>query len=241
MTLNDMKANSLMAASLIAALAASPVIVVAQTGQAVGTAAKAITRVVPPTGPVSAITKAANLVRASRAAAIKATGNAGAAAATGGLSRVTSVVGYLWTSQDGVIGNATVQLRNTVTGAVVGTVKSDAVGQFLFTNVDSGEYAIEYVTDGAKNIIALGQPFTAAPGEVVTTFVRIANQIPVIVPDLATNVAASAVQTAATAGVTTVITPLAPVTQAPPPPGPPPIGLAPPVVTIPPSVSSPIR
>jgi hypothetical protein len=240
---------------LAAGLVAAPVVTMAQTSQAASAAAKAATHVVTaPTGPMTALTKAANLVRASRAAAIKATGNASLAAASNGLSRATSIVGYLWTSNDGVIGNATVQLRNTVTGAVVDQVKSNALGEFVFNNVDSGEYAVEYVSNAAttagttaansaaSNVVqAVGQPFTAAPGETVATFVRLANAPAIIVPDLASNIATSAVQTAASAGVTTVVTPIAPVTEAPPPAGPPPVGEAPPVVSTPPSVASSIK
>lgn len=195
----------------------------AQVAQGAATAAKAI-QVVPPTGPMSAVTKAASAIRSARAAAaVSRTGSTSAAAS--GASRATAVTGYLWTANNSPISNATVQLRNTVTGQVELYTKTNAVGEFLFTDMKGGSYVIEYVTGAGETaattaasntggVIAVGTPFSVAPGETVATFVRTLNNVPVFLPNLASNVAASAVQTAASAGVTAVVTPLAP--EAPP-------------------------
>ena len=238
MTIHDMKAK-LVVSAIIVALVTPPVALMGQTGQVAGAAAKAATRLAP-TGPLTAATRTATLVHTARNAALRGSGALGAGAGTS-MGRLSAVMGYLWTAQDGAIGNATVQLRNTVTNAIIDQVQTDAVGGFVFSNIDSGQYVVEYVTDNAKGLMALGHPFTAAPGETVATFVRIANQVPLIVPDLAQNVAAGAVQSASTASFTQVITPIAAVQEAPPPPGPPPVGIAPPVVSIPPSVASSIK
>lgn len=185
---------------------------------AAGTAARAVPQQLPvvPTGPMTATTKAASAIRASRAAQRAAASGAasGAGAAT---ARSTSVVGYLWTANNSVIPDATVQLRNTVTGNVELFTQTNALGEFTFNNVAGGSYVIEYATDQAGSAIAaLGHPFTVAPGETVATFVRMSNALPVFIPDVAGNVAASAVQSAASAGVTAVVTPIAPVVEAPP-------------------------
>lgn len=190
-------------------------------GGAIAAAAVSLAaQVPPPTGPMSGITKAASAIRASRAAASASRG-AGTAAA-GGASRATAVTGYLWTANNSPISNATVQLRNTVTGQVEMYTKTNAVGEFLFSDMKGGSYIIEYVSgagetaataaaSNAGGVIAVGSPFSVAPGETVATFVRTLNNVPLFIPDLASNVAASAVQTAASAGVTAVVTPLAPV------------------------------
>jgi hypothetical protein len=167
---------------------------------------------------MSAVTKAATAVRTMRAAAAASRG-AGTAASTGA-SRASAVSGYLWTVNNSPIQNATVQLRNTVTGNVEMYTKTNAVGEFLFTDMKGGSYVIEYVSSasetavaGAANsaggVIAVGSPFSVAPGETVATFVRSINNVPMFLPDLASNVAQSAVQSAAQAGVTAVVTPLA--------------------------------
>lgn len=208
---------------LVAAVAsASLVLPVASFGQVrppvppVSTAARAVPQQLPvvPTGPMTATTKTAAAIRASRAAqraAASGLTTAGAASA-----RSTSVVGYLWTANNAAISDATVQLRNTVTGQIEFFSQTNAVGEFTFNNVAGGSYVIEYASDQAGSVLAVGHPFTVAPGETVATFVRMSNALPVFIPDVAGNVAASAVQSAATAGVTAVVTPIAPVVEAPP-------------------------
>jgi hypothetical protein len=219
MTISDMSPQKLVAVALLGVMSMAPVVVLAQVQPAVGTAARAAQAQlqVVPTGPLTATTKAAAAVRASRMAqANAARGAAGAASAVG--ARSTSVVGYLWTANNAAITDATVQLRNTVTGQIDMFTRTNSVGEFIFNNVDTGAYVIEYTADSAGGLLALGHPFTVAPGETIATFVRLSGALPAVLPDVAGNVAASALQTVASAGVTTVVTPLAPVEVQPPPP-----------------------
>lgn len=214
-----MSSHKLVAVALLGVVAMAPVVVQAQVQPAVTTAARAAQAQVPivPTGPLTATTKAAAAVRASRMAqANAASGAAGAASAAG--ARSTSVVGYLWTANNAAISDATVQLRNTVTGQIDLVTRTNSVGEFIFNNVDTGSYVIEYTSDVAGRMMALGHPFTVAPGETIATFVRLSSALPAILPDVASNVAASALQTVASAGITTVVTPIAPVEIQPPPP-----------------------
>ncbi len=214
--------------ALVATVVAMTGLVHAQAGSAASAATQLIQSAAP-TGPVSALTKVAELVRASRAAAV-ATRTATTAATTGA-ARTTAVMGYLWTANNSPISNATVQLRNTVSGNVEMYTHTNAYGEFMFNNIDGGSYVIEYVNNAdsaiataagsasrASAIMAVGHPFSIAPGETVATFVRTLNNIPIFLPNVAGNVAASAVQTAASAGVTAVVTPIAPVVNPPPPP-----------------------
>ena len=193
----------------------------AQMGAGVGAAAKALA----PTGPTSATTSVAATIRASRAVAA-ATRQASGVAATGGGSRTSAVMGYLWTANNSPVSNATVQLRNTVTGEVEMYTKTNAYGEYLFNNLDTGSYVIEYTNNAVAetaqtavgaaskatdNIVALSQPFKIVePGQVIPTFVRTVNNVAIVIPDVSSNVAATAVQTAATAGVTTIVAPNVP-------------------------------
>lgn len=211
MTISDMKLKKALSALLSVAVL-FPAITVAQ-GQSAATAARQAL----PTGPMTAATKSAAAIRASRSAQMNAARGA-AAAGTTGAARSTSVVGYLWAANNSAIPDATVQLRNTVTGQVEFFTQSNALGGFTFNNVTGGSYVIEYATGNAGSVLALGHPFTVAPGETVATFVRMSNALPALIPDLTGNVVASAIQSAASAGVTAVVTPIAPVVDAAPPP-----------------------
>lgn len=217
------------AALIIAAMGVVPVGVLAQ-GSAIGAATRVLPP--PPTGSVSALTKAASAVRASRAAALAPRG---ATAAGNGLVRSTQqVMGYLWTANNGAITDATVQLKNTVTGEILQRTATNSAGEFLFQNVDAGEYVIEYVSGSTSRLVALGHPFTVSPGETVATFVRLSNGLPMLLPnELTNNVAQQAVASAAKQGVPTIakpfITIIPPYTPPPtddPPPPPPPVASA---------------
>ena len=210
MTVSDMKIKTVVL-GLAALTAALPIGVHAQGGAA---AAQAVRLATPaPTGSLSAATKAASAVRSSRAAAL-----AGKGLQTGtgtGLGRSTQIMGYLWSSQNSVLTDASVQIRDTVTNTVVDIAKTNSAGEFIFQNVNPGEYVIEYVKEGVgKNAIisAVGHPFTVSPGETVATFVRLSNGLPMLLPNelsnLTTNVATQAATSAATQGVTAIATPL---------------------------------
>lgn len=227
MTLDDMKAN-LAAATLIGTISIALTGVHAQA----------------PTGSLGAMTKAVSSVRSARAAAL-----AGKTLTTGtgnALGKSTQqIMGYLWTSQNGAITEATVQIRDTVTGAITDVMKTGANGEFIFQNVTPGEYVIEYISDSAKKVLTIGNPFTVSPGETVATFVRLSNGATMLLPNelsaLSGNVAGQAVTSAASEGVTSIATPLVSVV---PPVIPPPTttgGNTPAPTTPPPTVVSAIR
>lgn len=228
MTIRDIGSH-IFAALTVAAMGVVPVRLLAQGG-AISGAARVLPP--PPTGSVSALTRAASAVRASRAAALAPRG---AATAGTGLARSTQqVMGYLWTANNGAITDATVQLKNTVTGEILQRTSTNAAGEFLFQNVDAGEYVIEYVSGSSNRLLALGHPFTVSPGETVATFVRLSNGLPMLLPnELTNNVAQQAVASAAKQGVPTIakpfITIIPPYTPPPtdnPPPPPPPVASA---------------
>ena len=123
-------------------------------------------------------------------------------------SRVTSVMGYLWAGEGTPVSNVTVQLRNIVTGQIEQVSSTLQNGAFAFQNVTSGTYAIEYVTDTAGRVLAVGQAFSVAPGETVATFVRLGGKLALLVPDLASS-AAQAVVTNATQAVASGIVSIA--------------------------------
>lgn len=207
MTIHDMKGRFALAA-VITAISLVPVTMRAQGGAVAAATTKLATPLA--TGPASALTRAASAIRASRAAAM-----AGRAtqAANAGVSKSTQIMGYLWTANNGAITDASVQIRNTVTNTVEAVTQTNAAGEFVFQNVNPGEYMIEYVTDSAKRtLMALGHPFTVSPGETVATFVRLSNGLPMLLPNelsvLAGNAASQAVTSAATQGITSIATPL---------------------------------
>lgn len=124
-----------------------------------------------------------------------------------GATRVTSVIGYVWAGEGTPVSNATVQLRNIVTGQVEQVSTTLQNGAFSFTSVPGGTYTIEYVTDITGKVTTIGQAISVAPGETVATFVRLGGKLVSLVPDLVANTAqsviANAVQ-AVTSGVVSV-------------------------------------
>lgn len=222
---------SLIISAIAATLVASTVGLTAQGGTAATAAARLATPA--PTGSMGALTKAASSVRSSRAAALAGKGlTAGSGESLG---RSTQIMGYLWTSNNGAMTNANVQIRNTVTNVVERVATTNAAGEFVFQNITPGEYVIEYVQGSVAKIVAIGHPFTVSPGETVATFVRLSNGLPMLIPNelsnLTSNVAAQAVTSAAAQGVSVVTTPLVSVVPTVPLPG----------VFTPPPAASPIR
>ena len=122
-------------------------------------------------------------------------------------SRVTSVMGYLWAGEGTPISNATVHLRNIVTGQIEQVSTTLQNGAFAFNGVEGGTYAIEYVSESGGRVMAVGQAFSVAPGETVATFVRLGSRLLAVVPDFASNVAQAAISTAASAGIAGTVAP----------------------------------
>lgn len=122
-------------------------------------------------------------------------------------SRATSVMGYLWAGEGTPMPNATVQLRNIATGQIEQVSTTLNNGAFAFNNVQGGTYAIEFVSDSAGQLVAVGQAFSVAPGETVATFVRLGAKLVGIVPDLASSAAQIAMSGAASAGIAGTVAP----------------------------------
>jgi hypothetical protein len=120
--------------------------------------------------------------------------------------RSTSVMGFAWTATNEPIADATVRLRNVLSGLVEATVTTSQTGEFLFENVEGGAtYVVELV--GANGQVrAIGHQFTVAPGETVATFVRLGVQAPWFT-GMFGNTAAAVVSSAASLGVAAVVPP----------------------------------
>ena len=174
-----------MAAAALAVVLAAPT-TYAQVGTGVSSAGRAAARTI------------ATRTTTSAARAASALSSLGSGSSVTG-SRVTSVMGYLWAGEGTPVSNATVQLRNIVTGQIEQVSSTLQNGAFAFQNVTSGTYAIEYVTDSAGRVLAVGQAFSVAPGETVATFVRLGGKLALLVPDLASNAAQAVVANATNA------------------------------------------
>ncbi len=217
MTISDTKLRKALIAAMLCVLLVPTALSAQAQAPATTAGRQAVQQLrVLPTGPMTATSKAAASIRAARAAQLDAA--RGAATGAAASARSTSVVGYLWTANNSVVTDATVQLRNTVTGQIEMFTQTNSLGEFTFNNVVGGSYVIEYASEQAGSLLAVGHPFTVAPGQTLATFVRMSNALPIIIPDFARNVAAAALQAAASSGVTTVLTPLSPVVDPPPPP-----------------------
>jgi hypothetical protein len=195
MTLADKRVSAL---AVAAALFTAPIH--AQVSQGTAAAGRAAARTIATRSTTSA---------ARAASALTQLGSGSSVAST----RVTAVMGYLWAGEGTPVSNATVQLRNIVTGQIEQVSSTLQNGAFAFQNVSSGTYAIEYVTESAGRVMAVGQAFSVAPGETVATFVRLGGKLALLVPDLASNAAQAVVQQTASAvasGVVSVVGTAAP-------------------------------
>jgi hypothetical protein len=97
---------------------------------------------------------------------------------------------------------ALVRLRDVNNGQVTAAERTDAGGRLVIRRVHPGLYVLE-VVNSEEDVIAVGQPFAAARGESVATFVRLGAKPPGFSSFLS-NAAAAAVATAASLGVTAV-------------------------------------
>lgn len=86
-----------------------------------------------------------------------------AAAPQGG----SQVSGSAKTSTGSPIANATVRLRNTGTGEVAQTVKTNARGEYSFGKVPSGSYVVELL-DNNGAVAATSMPVSLAAAQSVT-------------------------------------------------------------------------
>jgi len=120
----------------------------------------------------------------------------------GSETRATSVMGFAWSASNEPLPDVEVQLRNLLTGLVEARSRTSDAGEFLFSDIEGGTYVVELVNESGK-VVALGAPFTVAPGETVATFVRLALPAPWFA-NVMSNTAAAAVSTAAGIGIAAV-------------------------------------
>jgi len=121
-------------------------------------------------------------------------------------TRATSVMGFAWSASNDPLPDVEVQLRNLLSGTVEARTRTSNAGEFLFGDIEGGTYVVELVNESGK-VVALGAPFTVAPGETVATFVRLALPAPWFTTALS-NTAAAAVSTAAGIGIVGVEPPI---------------------------------
>ncbi|HEY3381976.1 MAG TPA: carboxypeptidase-like regulatory domain-containing protein [Vicinamibacterales bacterium] len=65
------------------------------------------------------------------------------------------------------LGNYTVRLRNTGTGAISGTTQTSAAGEFSFASLPTGNYVVE-ITDSTGKIIATSSALNLGAGATLT-------------------------------------------------------------------------
>lgn len=118
--------------------------------------------------------------------------------------RSTSILGAAWNADNSPIPNARLRLRNVQTGRVEATTTADEEGRFTFAAVEGGSYVVELLSETGK-VLALGHPFTIAPGETVATFVRLGTKVPWYAAFFS-----SAAEAAASAAALTGVTAIAP-------------------------------
>jgi hypothetical protein len=125
----------------------------------------------------------------------------GARTASAGLA--TTVFGFVWNANNEPIAFAHVRLRNVTTGRAEAMAVATDSGEFTFEHLEGGTYVIEYV-DGNGKVLAVGHVFSVSRGETVATFIRLGSRSSWFAALLgsAGNVAATAVSSAASLGVT---------------------------------------
>ena len=117
-------------------------------------------------------------------------------------SQTTSVMGFAWSAGNDPLPDVEVQLRNLLSGTVEARSRTSDAGEFLFSDIEGGTYVVELVNESGK-VVALGAPFTVAPGETIATFVRLALPAPWFT-NVMSNTAAATVSTAAGIGIAAV-------------------------------------
>lgn len=122
--------------------------------------------------------------------------------ASGNGTRTISIMGAAWKADNSPIPNAKLRLRNVVTGKIEATAVANETGQFIFTDLESGSYIVELVSDSGK-ILTIGHTITVGPGETVATFVRTGTKVPWF-NGFFGNAASSVSSAAASTGVTAV-------------------------------------
>jgi hypothetical protein len=79
----------------------------------------------------------------------------------------SQVSGTARTSTGTPVGNATVRLRNTGSGEIAQTARTNARGEYSFAKVPAGSYVVELV-DGSGAVVATSVPVSLVGTESVT-------------------------------------------------------------------------
>ena len=87
--------------------------------------------------------------------------------AAGGAQGTASVAGTARSNAGQPMANSTVQLRNLMTGQLVGTTTSSAAGGFTFTGLPAGRYAVE-VVNAAGEIVGTSAALDVAAGAAIS-------------------------------------------------------------------------
>jgi hypothetical protein len=95
-----------------------------------------------------------------------------------------------------------VQLRNIVSGKVEAAAVADHLGQFTFSRIEGGTYAVELIGPNGR-VVTVGHAFVIAPGETVATFVRMGTKVP-WVSGFFSNAASAVASSAASQGITAI-------------------------------------
>jgi hypothetical protein len=113
-----------------------------------------------------------------------------------------TILGHVWGADGRPVANAALRLRDVTSGRLVGRTVSVDGGQFTFVEATAGTYVVECVDDLGK-VLAVGNTFEVAPGETVSTFVRLGSQSSPV-SSFFNSIAAVVISSAASVGVTAV-------------------------------------
>ena len=117
-------------------------------------------------------------------------------------TRMTGIMGAAWTADNTPIKQASLRLRNVISGKIQATAVANDAGQFAFENVPAGSYVVELL--GANgHVQVVGHVFSIASGETVATFVRTGTKVPWFT-GFFNNSVPSVASTAASEGVTAI-------------------------------------
>ena len=90
---------------------------------------------------------------------------------------VGTIQGNALNSMNGQLAHATVRLRDTRFGRIVGTQVTDQSGIFTFQNVDPGSYVVE-MTGNDDSVLASSDLLNINAGEAVSTLVKLPFRVP---------------------------------------------------------------
>ena len=118
----------------------------------------------------------------------------------GAMTTAGQISGAAFHADDTPIPKARVQLRNVVTGGVLGAAVANDAGQFVFLGMAPGIYIVELTTRSGK-VLAVSDAVSVARAESATTFVREKGQ-PGPLEHFFTNASVAVSTAAAATGIT---------------------------------------